>query len=122
MAYEIVNLTSILVHREIEDFLAEYPPGHPYQVFFSLSYFRQKLMAHILSEIPNRHTVVEDVQSLSNGSDYLRFSLEERLKIETLIAKEIPYILNEDSTISSVKIVAEKAPVNHSLIWEENYN
>ncbi|MEA5508170.1 hypothetical protein VB715_00180 [Crocosphaera sp. UHCC 0190] len=122
MVYTIVNLTSVLVIREVEDFLAEYPLDHPYQVFFSRSYFRHKLIAHILCKIPNRHIVVEDVENLPNNSNYLRFSLEERLKIENLIAKEIPYILNGDSTIRCREFVTPKAPINQGFVWEENYN
>jgi hypothetical protein len=122
MSETIINLTSMLVGRELDDFLAEYPPENPYPILFSLPYFRQRLIAKILSSIPNRHVVVEDIQALANQSLYLLSSLEERIKIEDLIKREIPKILIENYEKVGNELVKNRALREPTLVWEENYN
>lgn len=101
MSSRIINLTSLLVIREIEDILADYPAKHPYQVAFSTPYLRQKLIAYVLSHTRNRHIVIEDTEELSRDPDFINCSLEEQLRIETLIHKSIPHILQENLDLIS---------------------
>ncbi|GEM_PF-1993066 len=56
MSFELINLTLPLVIQEIEDVLDEYPE-HPYQSAFSMHEFRQKLIAHVLSQVPNQYAI-----------------------------------------------------------------
>ncbi len=56
MSFELINLTLPLVIQEIEDVLDEYPE-HPYQSAFSIHEFRQKLIAHVLSQVPNQYVI-----------------------------------------------------------------
>lgn len=60
MAYRLINLTLPFVIEQVQDILDDYPE-RPYQVAFSIHELRQKLIAHVLSQIPNRYTV-EGVQ------------------------------------------------------------
>jgi len=54
MSFELINLTLPTVLREIDDVLNEYPE-HPYKSAFSIHEFRQKLVAQILSHVPNQY-------------------------------------------------------------------
>ena len=92
MSETIVNLTSLLVNRELQDFLAEYSLSHPYRIIFSLPYFRQRLIAKILSQMPNRHVVMSNPQNIENNSEDLICSSDEKFTIEVLIKKTIPEI------------------------------
>ena len=115
MSETIINLTSLLVNRELQDFLAEYSLNHPYRIVFSLPYFRQRLIAKILSQMPNRHVVMNDTQNLENDSNYLLCSLEERLTIEVLIKKTIPDILCD--YYKQVEKELEKGKETRQPVW-----
>lgn len=96
MPYELINLTLPLVIKQVQDILDDYPE-HPYQVAFSLHELRQKLIAHVLSQIPNRY-IVEDVQELSTDPKLLYpSSLEQRLHVENLIRGSILHLLRENA-------------------------
>lgn len=96
MSHQIVNLTLPVVLREIENVLEEYPE-YPYQVAFSVEEFRQKLTAHVLSNIPNRYTVIDDSQKPSKEVDFLRRPIAERLQMENLIRGGILHILSQNA-------------------------
>lgn len=119
MSDMIINLTSLLVKREIQDFLAKYPPENFYRTMFSVPYFRNRLIAKILSNIPNRHTVVNDFQSIANRGEYLHASLEEQIKIEMLIKKYIPEILMENHQEVEKRLAKtqEKEKFKATLLW-----
>lgn len=96
MAYKLINLTLPLVIKQVQDILDDYPE-HPYQVAFSIYELRQKLIAHVLSQIPNIHTV-EGVQELPTDPKLLYpSSLEQRLYMETLIRGSILHLLRENA-------------------------
>jgi len=96
MSHELINLTLPAVIQEIENALNEYPV-HPYQSAFSIHELRQKLIAHILSQIPNPY-VVEGVQeALKKPKALYPFSLKERLYMVTVIHGSILYILRENA-------------------------
>jgi len=96
MAYGLINLTLPFVIEQVQDILDDYPE-RPYQVAFSIHELRQKLIAHVLSQIPNRYTV-EGVQEPPRDPK-LRYpsSLEQRLHMETLIRGSILHILRENA-------------------------
>lgn len=95
MAYEIINLTLPIVMQEIEYTLNEYAK-FPYQVVFSLPKMRQKLVAHVLSQIPNKFTIVEDLGELSIEYNSLYIPLQERLHTEKIIRQSIIDILQKN--------------------------
>ena len=117
MSETIVNLTSLLVNRELQNFLAEYSLKHPYRIIFSLPYFRQRLIAKILSQMPNRHVVVSDVQDLENNSDYLICSSEERFTIELLIKKTIPEIFCDNYEQIEQELAQSKETKQPVWLW-----
>ncbi len=95
MTYKLINLTLPLVINQVQDVLDDYPE-HPYQVAFSIHELRQKLIAHVLSHIPNRYTV-EGAQSQPTDPKLLYpSSLEQRLHMETLIHGSILHIVREN--------------------------
>lgn len=96
MSFELINLTLPMVLREIDGVLEEYPE-HPYQTAFSIHEFRQKLVAHILNQIPNRYAIAGEqppARKLSSGHPS---PLAERLYLETVIRGSILHILRENA-------------------------
>lgn len=98
MSYQIVNLTFLLVIKTIEEVLTDYPK-YPYQIAFSIPYWRQHLIVYVLNQIPNRQAVIEDTSKNYEDSDYfnwLHCPLEEQLNIKELIHVGIINILQEN--------------------------
>ncbi|MCW5319431.1 hypothetical protein GTQ43_39495 [Nostoc sp. KVJ3] len=104
MSHTLINLTLPIVIQEIENVLNEYPE-HPYQLAFSIHELRQKLIAHILSHVPNRY-VVEGVQELSSipKSGY-SLPVQEQIQIETVVHGSILHILRENADWLSRQIL-----------------
>ncbi len=98
MSYNLINLTLPIVVKEIKNALDDFPE-YPYQVAFSLPELRQKLIAHVLSHIPNRYTV-EGVYSPPTDPLYPS-SLEQRLYMETVIRGSILHLLRENADLLS---------------------
>ncbi len=96
MSYPLINLTLPVVIEEIENVLEEYPV-HPYQVAFSIHELRQKLIAHILSHIPNRYAVEGTHESYRNSKVHYSPPLQEQLHIEMVIHGSILHILRENA-------------------------
>jgi hypothetical protein len=96
MPHELVNLTLPLVIQEIEDVLDEYPE-HPYQAAFSIHEFRQKLIAHILSQVPNQYMVVGEQAPARKPAPRHSSLLAERLHLETIVRGGILHILRENA-------------------------
>jgi hypothetical protein len=96
MSYPIIDLTLPVVTEEIENVLEEYPV-HPYQVAFSIHELRQKLIAHILSHIPNRYVVEGTQESYLNSRVRYSSPLQEQLHIEMVIHCSILHILRENA-------------------------
>jgi hypothetical protein len=93
MSSELTNLTLPAVIQEIEDVLYEYPE-HPYQSAFSIPELRQKLIAHILNNVPNRYAA-EGVQASSSPRQ--PSPLQERLRLEMVVRGSILHILRENA-------------------------
>jgi hypothetical protein len=96
MSHKLINLTLPIVIEEIENVLDEYPE-HPYQLAFSIDELRQKLIAHILSHVPNRYVVQEVEELSSNPKSCYSFSVQERIRIETVVHGSILHILRENA-------------------------
>jgi hypothetical protein len=95
MVHGLVNLTLPVVIREIEDVLDDYP-AYPYQTAFAMPELHQKLIAYILSHVPN-HYVVEGVQELSSRPNrYHSAPLQERLQMEAIVRSGIFHVLREN--------------------------
>lgn len=109
MSKQIINLTSDIVAKEIENVLDTYP-HHPYQQAFAIPDLRQKLTAYVLSRTRNFYTVIEDTQETPRNSDSLCNSLEQRLYIEPLIRYGIQSILQENSDWINYHIPTEASP------------
>lgn len=95
MSYELINLTLPMVIQEIEDVLNEYPE-HPYQIAFSIHEFRQKLIAYVLSQVPNQYAIVEEPAPASRPIRHSSL-IAERLYLETVIRGGILHILRENA-------------------------
>jgi hypothetical protein len=96
MSHELINLTLPTVIQEIENALNEYPV-HPYQSAFSIYELRQQLIAHILSQIPNRYAV-QGVQEPPKKPKALYPSpIKERLYMETVVHGSILHILRQNA-------------------------
>lgn len=96
MLHGLINLTLPAIMQEIEDVLEDYPE-HPYHSAFSMPELRQKLIAYVLSHVPNRY-IVEGEQELSS-SPKARYSspIQERLQREMVVRAGILHILHENA-------------------------
>ena len=92
--HALINLTLPTVIQEIEDVLEEYPEN-PYHLAFAIHELRQKLIAYVLSHVPNRYAV-EGVEEPTNHLNIRHVShLAERLKMEMIVRAGILNILRE---------------------------
>jgi hypothetical protein len=111
MSHKIVNLTLPVVLKEIENVLEDYPE-YPYQVAFSVEEFQQKLIAHVLSNIPNRYTVIDDSEEPQKDAKFLHRSIAERLRIEQMIRAGILHILRENADSVGFMIAQKDLSIN----------
>lgn len=95
MYFKLVNLTSMLIIPEIEEILNTYPE-YPYQAAFTIPYWKQKLIAYVLSRIPNKHMVVETTKNQSKEDISNQFSIEAKLSLENVINQGIIKLLQEN--------------------------
>ncbi len=95
MAHELVNLTLPMVLREIGDVLEEYPE-HPYQTAFSIHEFRQKLIAYVLSQVPNYYAIAGEPAPARKPGQHAS-ALAERMHLEMVIRGGMLHILRENA-------------------------
>ena len=98
MSYELINLTLPLVITEIENVLDDYPQS-PYQIAFSLPEMRQRLLAHVLTHIPNRYVVQGEKLTLKEPKFLHPSPLQERVQMENLIRGGILHLLQENAEL-----------------------
>jgi len=97
------------VIKEIEYILEEYPQ-HPYQVAFSMQELRKKLIAQVLNNLPNRYKVIKETKDSNGSLKSLKHSLEDRVRLETLIRGSIYHVLRENADW-----ISRHLPQNESL-------
>jgi len=96
MSHGLINLTLPVVVQEIEHVLESYPED-PYHLAFAIHELRQKLIAHVLSHVPNHYTV-EGAQALPSHSKTRHIAtLQESLRMETIIHGSMLHILRENA-------------------------
>ncbi len=96
MSVTIVNLTEPVVAAQIERILDTYP-HHPYQQAFSTPKLKQKLIAYVLSRVPNYYTTIEDDELPSANLAASISPWNFQLDIDTLIHQGIAHILDSTS-------------------------
>ena len=98
MSYAVINLTLKLVIQEIDNILADYPK-YPHQVAFSSDYLRNKLIAYVLGDLPNRYELQEETQATGKNpnSNLLHLPSEHRLHVEWMIHKGIIHLLKTEA-------------------------
>lgn len=96
MTHELINLTLPIVLREIDDVLDEYSE-YPYQLAFSIHEFRQKLIAHVLSQVPNHYAIAGEQAPARKPSPRDSSLLAERMYLETVVRGGILHILRENA-------------------------
>ncbi len=90
-----INLTALIVMKEIEDFLMA-SDNPVYQLMFSSFSLRYQLITRVLACIPHRYQVISNLQELTDKSlNCSHKPLEERLLIESLISQNISTLLLE---------------------------
>lgn len=92
MEKQLFNLTLPIVNEEIENILSTYP-NHPYQQAFSITGFRQDLLAYVLSRVPNKYTVFDGTKAPSSFPLSLPYPTKQLLDIEEYIHLGIRDIL-----------------------------
>jgi hypothetical protein len=112
MTDQKINLTALIVMKEVEDFLMA-SDNPVYQLIFSDLSLRNQLITSVLACVPNRYRVIKNLQDLTDKC--LNFShkpLEERLFIESLIIKNISIILLENYQEFKLKSLQDKTVVS----------
>ena len=103
MSYQLINLTLPVVVAQIETVLADYPQS-PYQIAFSLPEMRQRLVAYVLSYIPNRYTVQGEDIKLKESKFLRPWPTQELLQIENLIHGGILHLLQENAEWVGIRL------------------
>lgn len=107
MSYELINLTLPLVVQEIEHILEEYPE-HPYQSAFSIHEFRQKLIAQVLSQVPNQFAIAGEPAPVRKPTPRHASRLAEQLYLDTVVRGSILHILRENAARLDVLFLETK--------------
>jgi hypothetical protein len=94
--YELINLTLPRVVQSIDEVLEDYPE-HPYQSAFLIHQLRQKLIAHVLSNVPNRYAIAGEQPSFGKLKSPHSSPLAERLHLETVVRGSILHLLRENA-------------------------
>ena len=103
MLPRIINLTLLLVIKEIEDILEDYPEDS-YQVAFSIPELRQKLILHVVNQLPSYYAILEEDQELPSNPKSLYSSLEQKVCMEILIRESIVQLFRENADSISCHI------------------
>lgn len=96
MSHELINLTLPQVIREIESVLEEYPE-YPYQIAFSVHEFRQKLIAQVLSQVPNQFAIAGEPVPSRKPTPRHSSLIAERLYLDTVVRGSILHVLRENA-------------------------
>lgn len=94
MAKKLVNLTFRYLNKELEEALTNYPT-YPYQVALLDLQLRQQLIDRVLTQIPNYYTIIEDTEQLPEDVSFIYASLEEQVRIATLIRQNIIHTIHD---------------------------
>ena len=94
MIEQIINLSLMLVIEEVDTILRNFQE-YDYKVAFSNQKLRHQLIIHILDQIPNYYTIIEEEQPIPKDPRILYASYEERQDMENLIHQSIVEIFRE---------------------------
>lgn len=101
MLSKLINLTLILVIQEIEEVLKDYPE-YPYQIALSVHELRNKLILHVLEQLPNYYTILEDSQQMPALDPlFLYSSPQEQEQVRRIIRQSIGNVLRENAGLIS---------------------
>lgn len=99
MSMLIVNLTSLKVNGELENFLGTIYPDDAYQEILSNPELRQKLLDYILSRLPNRYAALNSDKIISiYPTESLYCSTLEKLEIEELAQQGVSHLILSESS------------------------
>ena len=93
MNSKVINITALIVERNITDVLAD-APVYPHRMAFSIPYYRQKLLAYVLNGVHNRYILFEEGSSGQMLVALCHF-LQEQARIEALIQEGLVMILED---------------------------
>ncbi|KGF72465.1 hypothetical protein DO97_08880 [Neosynechococcus sphagnicola sy1] len=98
MSKTITNLTLPVVTEVVETVLELYP-DHPYQQAFASPDLRDKLIAHILSRIPNQYTAIDndDDDSMPSQLSSSTYGSELKLQIESIVYDGIQHVFTANA-------------------------
>jgi hypothetical protein len=91
----IVNLTQQNVIQEMERVLETYP-DHPYQQAFAHPELHQRLLAWVLSRVPNLFMVAEETDAIAIHPTYTPYCTDVRSCLEFVIRQGIQDILMQE--------------------------
>lgn len=93
MSEKIINLTCLLIIREVKDILATYPET-PYQDAFAQADLWNQLINQVLSQIPDQsYTILKTSEQLPKKPRRFYSCMEERMMVEELIHQSIIALL-----------------------------
>lgn len=97
MIHDLIQLTSSVVMKEIEDVLDQYPE-HPYQSTFSMPELKQKLIDHVNCYVSSHpHAEESRVVASSNPNAHRSSFLQERLRLGMLIRGSMLHLLRQET-------------------------
>ena len=109
--YDLVNLTLPKAIQTIEEVLDDYPE-YPYKSIFSIHQLKQKLIAHVLSSVPNQYVINGDVKPPNNLNTFPTSPIAERLRLEIVIRGSILHILRENADLVNRLVIDRNKVIN----------
>ena len=113
---KIINLSLLLVMKELEKALENFPE-YPYQVAFSIQELRHKLIVDVLGQIPNYYALLEASQELPGDPNFLYSSFEDRVLLELLIRESIVRLCRENRELITCYISQKDNSLSNPSPW-----
>jgi hypothetical protein len=104
MPKSIVNLTNLIVRKEIEQ-AVKIHYHFPYQHIFANPDLRQELIAYVLTRVRNVHVAVEIGEESHINAEAVPCLTEIRLQIEDFIHQGIHHILQKYRSLVSHSVL-----------------
>ncbi|MBD0344302.1 MAG: hypothetical protein ICV63_05615 [Coleofasciculus sp. Co-bin14] len=120
MLDKIINLSLLLVIKEVDDVL-KHCPEYPYQITFNSNpELRQTLINNVLSEIPHYYAIVEESQALPEDPRCIYASWEERLFLIIKIYERITDLFEENAQLFNCQFLQKRCSENERSFGSTN--
>jgi len=113
MNSQIINVTALVIARNVADALAD-APNYPYQMAFSIPYYQHKLLVYVLNRVRS-HYVVQQGEAPSQALETMHYFAEELANIEALIQESLDKVLEAEPDWTEHIEILDSRPVFYGI-------